>query len=141
MSLYAPLYGPLLNWLLFCPYYGLPQNWGIFLTYFTPPCLKNVLHTFCHRPLTCSRHLISAVSSHFYKTQNHPKITNNESQNTLKIDNNFPLCLCKSCFACFYFRQGVCNVGEEKDERRALDYNWQWGNSNCASLGRTSPSE
>ena len=44
---------------------GLPQNWGIFLTYFTPPCPRNVLHTFCHRPLTCSRHLISAVSSHF----------------------------------------------------------------------------
>ena len=118
--------------------------------------LSHILHT--SLPEKCAAHILSSPVNMFKAPHlrsllaflkkticpplpTQPDCTNNDSQKTLKIDNNFPRCLCKSCFACLYVRQGVYNVGEEKEERRALDYNWQWGNSNRVSLGRTSPSE
>ena len=116
--------------------------------------LSHILHT--SLPEECAAHILSSPVNMFKAPHlrsllvflkkdkitpsplpTQPEYTNNDSKNTLKIDNNFPRCLCKSCFACLYVRQGVYNVGEEKEERRALDYNWQWGNSNCASPGRT----
>ena len=118
--------------------------------------LSHILHT--SLPEECAAHILSSPVNMFkaphlrslvpfLKKTKCPLSPPSQStqtmipKKTLKIDNNFPRCLCKSCFACLYVRQGVYNVGEEKEERRALDYNWQWGNSNCASLGRTSPSE